>query len=130
MRLRRMAIVAAAALLLSGAYFAAGHLAAPDLAGGPQEQSYRLNIGEKKTDVKLLTARQGDRLTFVVTSSRAGQFYVHGPEVESTLLPGIETSLTFTAQYSGRYYVHFHPLNCADGDQAHVELAVLDVMPN
>ena len=132
MRLRMIAIVTVTALLLSGVYLAAAHFAASDLAVGPQDRSYRLNIGEEKADVKILEARQGDRITFVVTSTRAGQFYVHGPEVESTLLPGVETSLTFTAQYSGRYYVHFHQLNCtdSDSDESHLELAVLDVMPN
>ena len=73
--------------------------------------------------MKTLEARQGDRITFIVTSARAGQFYVHGPEVESTLLPGVETSLTFTAQYSGRYYVHFHQINCIESDESHLELA-------
>jgi heme/copper-type cytochrome/quinol oxidase subunit 2 len=130
MRLRTIAIVTLTALLLMGIYFSAAHFAATDLAVGPQVRSYRLNIGEKKADAKILEARQGDRITFVVTSTRAGQFYVHGPEVESTLLPGIETSLTFTAQYSGRYYVHFHQMNCIDSDESHIELAVLDVMPN
>ena len=130
MRLRTIAIVTVPALLLSGLYFAAARFAAPDVAVGPQDRSYRLNIGEEKADVKILEARQGDRITFVVTSTRAGQFYVHGPEVASTLLPGIETSLTFTAQYSGRYYAHFHQINCIDSDESHLELAVLDVMPN
>jgi hypothetical protein len=129
-RLRTIAIVTVTALLLSGVYLAAAHFAAPDLAVGPQDRSYRLNVAKEKGDVKILEARQGDRITFVVTSTRAGQFYVHGPEVESTLLPGIETSLTFTAQYSGRYYVHFHQLNCIDSDESHLELAILDVMPN
>jgi hypothetical protein len=131
MRLRSIAIVTLMALLLSGGYVAAAHFAAPDVVG-PQDRSYRLNIGEEKPDVKILEVREGDRITFVATSTRAGQLYVHGPEVESTLLPGVETSLTFTAQYSGRYYVHFHQLNCtdSDSDESHLELAVLDVMPN
>jgi hypothetical protein len=132
MRLRTIAIVALTALLLSGVYLAAAHFAPPDVAVGPQDRSYRLNIGKEKADVRILEARQGDRITFVVTSASAGQFYVHGPEVESTLLPGVERSLTFTAQYSGRYYVHFHEIICTsphDLDQSHLELAVLDVTP-
>ena len=129
MRLRTIVIVTVTALLLTGLYLAAAHFGAPALANGPQDRSYRLNIGEEKANVKTLEARQGDRITFIVTSARAGQFYVHGPEVESTLLPGIETSLTFSAQYSGRYYVHFHQINCIDSDESHLELAVLDVMP-
>jgi hypothetical protein len=130
MRLRTIAIVTVAALLLMGVYLVAARFAATDLAVGPQDRSYRLNIGEKKPDVKILEARQGDRITFVVTSTRAGQFYIHGPEAEITLFPEVETSLTFTAQYSGRYYVHFHQMNCADPEDSHLELAVLDVMPN
>ena len=130
MRLRALAIVTVTALLLSGVYLAAAQFAPPDLSLGPQNRAYRLTIGEEKPDIKILEARQGDRITFVVTSTRAGQFYVHGPEAESTLLPGVETSLTFTAQYSGRYYVHFHQMNCIDADESHLELAVLDVMPN
>jgi hypothetical protein len=133
MRLRATAIGTVAAFLLSGLYLAAAHFAAPELALGPQDRSYRLNIGEEKADVRVLEARQGDRITFVVTSTRAGQFYVHGPEVESTLLPGVERSLTFTAQYSGRYYVHFHETICTSphhSDESHLEVAVLDVMPN
>jgi heme/copper-type cytochrome/quinol oxidase subunit 2 len=123
-------MVTGTAFLLGGVYLAAAHFAAPDLTVGPQDRSYRLNIGEEKADVRILEARQGDRITFVVTSTRAGQFYVHGPEAESTLLPGVETSLKFTAQYSGRYYVHFHQMNCIDSDESHLELAVLDVLPN
>ena len=129
-RLRWIAIVTVTALLLAGVYLAAARFAAPELAVGPQDRSYSLNIGEKEAKVKILEARQGDRITFVVTSTRAGQFYVHGPEVERILLPGIETSLTFKAEYSGRYYVHFHQINCIDSDESHLELAVLDVMPN
>jgi hypothetical protein len=133
MRLRTLIIVAVTALLLSGAYLAAAHLAPPDLAVGPQDRSYRLNIGEEEPVVKTLQAREGDRITFIVTSTRGGQFYIHGPEVESTLLPGVETSVTFTAQYAGRYYVHLHQIICIspdDSDVSHTELAVLDVMPN
>ncbi len=130
MRLRTTAAFTVTALLLSGVYLAAAHFAAPDPAVGPQDRSYHLNIGEEKADLKILEARQGDRITFVVTSTRAGQLYVHNPDVDSTLLPGIETSLTFTAQYSGRYYVHFHQENCIDSDESHRELAILEVMPN
>ncbi|HEY1779052.1 MAG TPA: hypothetical protein VGG79_01230 [Roseiarcus sp.] len=132
-RLRTIALVTAAALLLSGIYLGAAHFAAPGLAVGPQDRSYRLNIGEEKPDVKILEAHQGDRITFIVTSTRAGQFYVRGPEVESALLPGVETSLTFAAQYTGRYYVHFHEIICTsphESDVSHLELAVLDIMPN
>ena len=133
MRLRTIAIGTFTALLLSGIYLVAAHFAPPDLAIGPQDRSYRLSIGEERLDARILEARQGDRITFVVTSNRAGQLYVHGPEVESTLLPGVETSLTFTPQYSGRYYVHFHEIICTsprDLDVSHLEVAVLDVMPN
>ena len=65
-------------------------------------------------DVKILDARQGDSITFVVTSTRAGQFYVHGPEVQKTSSPGINTSLTFMRGYSGRYYAHFHQIDHTD----------------
>lgn len=130
MRLRLLAVVTATVLLLSGAYFAAAHFAVPDVAVGPQDRSYRLDIGDRQADVKILEARQGDRITFIATSPRGGALYVHNPEEETTLVPGVETSLTFTAEYSGRYYVHFHPVNCADADESHLELAVLDVMPD
>jgi hypothetical protein len=135
MRLRTIAVVTVAALSLSGLYLGAARFGVPDLAIGPQDRSYRLNIGEEKADINVptLEAHQGDRITFVVISTRAGQFYVHGPEVERTLLPGVETSLTFTAQYSGRYYLHFHQIKCTsphDSDESHLEVAVLDVMPN
>jgi len=130
MRLRALVSVSVTALLLCGAYIAAAHFAAPDLGIGPQDRSYRLNVAAEQADVQILAARQGDRITFAVTSDRAGEIYVHNPEVESTLVPGLETSFTFTAQYSGRYYVHFHQLNCSESDESHLELAVLDVMPN
>ena len=133
MRLRAIAIVTVTALLLSGIYRAAAHLAAPDLAVGPQDRSYRLNIGEEKSDVKILEARQGDRITFVVTSTVRASSTSTVPKWKRTLLPGVETSPTFTPQYSGRYYVHFHEIICTsprDSDVSHLEVAVLDVMPN
>lgn len=131
MRLRTMSIVTVTAVLLSGVYLAAGHLGDPGTAGVPRDRSYRLDVGAEKAAVKVIEVRQGDRITFVATSAEAGSIYIHSPELESTLVPGVETTLAFTADHSGRYYVHFHPLNCVDdSDEAHQELAVLDVMPD
>lgn len=130
MRLRLLAVVTATALVLSGAYFAAANFAAPEPNLAPQDRSYRLDIGEQRADVKILQARQGDRVTFIATAPRGGALYVHNPEEQTTLVPGVETSMTFTATNSGRYYVHFHPVDCTESDESHLELAVLDVMPN
>ena len=88
--------------------------------------TYRLDINEQKgsVDAPILQARQGDRIALTVKSPSPGELFIHGLDKSARLTPGSEATVAFTAERSGRYYIHFHGM-----DHSHTEVAVMEVAP-
>lgn len=126
MRSVRFAMAAVTILVLAAAYLGVKHFVASESETGAQSLTYSLDIKEQDSSVgtPVFQVRQGDRVTLKVTSPHPGELFVHGLEEGASITPGSETKVAFTAERSGRYYIHFHGT-----DHSHTEVAVIEVAP-
>ena len=137
-KLRRF-IAVGVSLMLLGASYAAAKYYSPTSSLGSQNRLYRLTIDERTmrgegaiAEVPVLKAREGDHAELLLTAALPAELYIHGLEVTATVLPNTEASLIFSTERPGRYFVHLHNVICApphQSDEAHVEVAVIEVEP-
>ena len=67
---------------------------------------------------------EGKTVKFMITSNVAGEFHVHGYDLDKELIPGQTVELVLTADKSGRFDLEYHP---AQGE--HTVLGALEVTP-
>ena len=122
----RFAIAATTILVLAAAYIGVKYFMTSESVAAPQSLTYRLDINEqeKTVDAPVLHARQGDRIALTVRSPHPGELFIHGLDKHASLTPGSDATVAFTAERSGRYYIHFH-----GKDHSHTEVAVMEVAP-
>lgn len=99
---RPLILILAAALLLIGLFF----ILRPSTPGaGPQARTIDLVVSGGEMTPPEITAREGDRLTFNLTSDRAVKFHLHGYDVKQEVEPGSPATLTFDATLTGRFEI-------------------------
>jgi hypothetical protein len=93
---------------------------------GPHTRVFHLSVSVVRAaaEAPVFKATQGDSVTFVIRSDRAGEVHVHVYEQKVSLKAGGEVTLTFTATSAGVFPVHLHD---PDGSMSH--LAMLEVDP-
>jgi hypothetical protein len=97
------------------------------VAKSPQpEGTFRIAIDDAKGGdvMPALGAKQGDAVTIVITTDRAGTLEIHGYGQRVEIAPGAEAKLAFVAKHAGRFPIHLHTR-----DGAHVELTAFEVQP-
>lgn len=125
-RSRPILWVGVTAVLLGGLYFALKSSLGEHEQRGVHTRVYRLSIpgSPPPEEAPVFKVLQGDIVTLVIRSARAGELHVHGYEKKVVLQPGAEVSLTFTATQPGVFPVHLH-----DPDGSMRRLAMLEVQP-
>jgi hypothetical protein len=139
MHTRRAVIIGSAAAIVTGLYFGVWALASPEAAPTARELTFRLQLDREPP---IFQATEGDQIRLAITSARAGELYVHGPNMNTlpsaTVFPETETVLAFLPAHAGRYFVHLHEVGCkpnhgqeesGDNPLIHTELAAIDVTP-
>ena len=112
------------ALVLAGLYWGSKASLSARHAGGARSRTYQLSI-PPTAQSPVFEAAQGDAVTFVIRSDRAGELYVHAFEEKAIALkPGGEVRLTFVAKDAGGFPLHLHD---PDGSMHHI--AMLEVQP-
>ena len=103
-----------------------GRAAPPASPAVPSSDSLRIAIDKAKPGevLPVLLARQGDALTILITTNRAGMLEIHGYGQSIGIAPGAEAKLAFRARHAGRFPIHLHAR-----DGAHLELTALEVRP-
>jgi hypothetical protein len=124
----RAVIVTAVTIVVLAAMYGAFRAAAIGGAMPPQSRTYHLRLEDQRlvSGSGLIEAIQGDSITLVITSNRAGTLHVHEYEQHLVieLSPGGETASTFTADRAGRFGVHL-----ISPEGAHAEVAAVEVQP-
>lgn len=125
---RAVTVTAVTIFLLGALYVAVRGVASRGVAPPPQSRTHRLRLEDYRlvSGPGLIEAIQGDSITLVITSNRAGTLHVHEYEQHLVidLIPGRETASSFTADRAGRFGVHL-----IGSDGAYAEVAVVEVQP-
>jgi hypothetical protein len=126
--------VAFTSLLLGVLYFGLHTFLGGRKVSGAHSHTYRLSISVPRPgqEFPVFKAAQGDTVTILISSDRAGQVHVHGYGETIDLTPGGEVTLMFSAQKPGFYPLHLHERLHFDepaGPILHRHLAALEVQP-
>ena len=91
--------------------------------GGPREHSFNIQLRDGKPAGGTTTFRvkQGDTVTFNITSNSAGEVHLHGYDLEAEMEPGKPVVISFTANATGRFLMEF--------EKTKVEIGFLEVQP-
>lgn len=91
--------------------------------GGPREHTFNIKIADGKPVAGSTTFRvkQGDTVTFKISSNTTGEVHLHGYDLEAEMDPGKPVALSFTANATGRF-----PIEVED---TKVEIGFLEVQP-
>lgn len=126
----KSAVIVCTGIALVGLYAGTKYFFSSDNFAGVESRVFVLDIAEsclnRVDPPPVFEATEGDSIVLKVTSLYSGELYLHGLESESSIKPGAETTVSFTAVHAGRYFLHLHG---DDEDQMHAELAVLEVAP-
>ena len=109
-------MVLVALAMAGGAYFLQQE------SSGPTTKEYYLVVSNKKlAGPTTLTAGQGDTVVLQVTADEAEEFHLHGYDRVLDLQPGVQSTLTLTANMSGRFVFEL--------EHSKTELGALEVYP-
>jgi hypothetical protein len=126
----KLAIAASTVIMLVGLYIGMKNSYAIGTFSAEQSRVFHIDVSEAclhgTEPAPVFEANQGDHVVLAVTSLYPGGLYLHGLETEVDIAPGMETTITFTAEHAGRFFLHLHG---NDEDHTHTELAVLEVAP-
>jgi hypothetical protein len=129
-RFAKLAITACTAIMLVGLYVGTKYSYAIGTPSDEQSRVFHIDVSEAclhgTEPAPVFEAHQGDHVVLAVTSLYSGGLYLHGLETEVDIAPGMETTITFTAEHAGRFFLHLHG---NDESHTHAELAVLEVAP-
>lgn len=91
--------------------------------GGSREHSFNIQIQDGKPVLGTTPFRikQGDTVTFNISSDTAGEVHLHGYDLEAEMAPGETATLSFTANATGRFLIEI--------EDTEVEIGFLEVQP-
>jgi hypothetical protein len=89
-------------------------------------EGFRLVIADARPGVEtpVFQAKQGEPISFAITSNRPGTLEVHGYNRRIAIQPGVEATFAFKAELAGRFPIDLH-----GRDGKHVEVTALEIMP-
>lgn len=133
-RFRGLLWMLLAILLLGGLYFGMRATLREPADQEADGRTFKLSVAAPNPgeEYPVFTATQGDTVTFVIGSDRAGEIDVHGYDKQVVVKPGGEVELTFVATSAGAFPLHLHePFDppAADGSMNHRYMAMLEVQP-
>ena len=105
---------------------------APSAHGQGAEVAFDLKIEQGKVtqNLRLLRVKQGDAVKLRWTSDRPIILHLHGYEIETKVVPGAVSEMTFDARATGRFPIEEHK-PAAKGGHSHGEapLVRIEVRP-
>ncbi len=89
----------------------------------PTTKEFSLRVAQKALaeGPRTLTVRQGDTVVIRITSDEEEELHMHGYDRSVDLTPGIEATLTFVADASGRFVYEL--------EKSKTVLGALEVLP-
>ena len=116
------AVIVIALLLVGGIILFSGNENAtePDRVSQVSEiQEFKIDLDNRILDseMKIFSVNEGDRIQFIITSDKAGEFHLHGYDLTVNLDENVAESLKFLADMQGRFELEFH--DSSDDEHSH-----------
>lgn len=104
MNTKTIGVFAALAILLGGAWLYLS-LRSTEAPSAPEVKEFALKVENNKlvSGPETLNVRQGDTVVIKITADADEELHLHGYDRSVDLTPGVEESLTFVADVSGRF---------------------------
>src|SRR5579872_2708074 len=111
-RIAKLVIAASTVAILIGLYVGMKYSYATGTFADAQSRVFHIDVSDAcihgTEPAPVFEARQGDHVVLAVTSLYPGGLYLHGLETEVDIAPGMETTIKFTAEHAGRFFLHLH----------------------
>lgn len=82
--------------------------------GGPQSVEVAVQVGNEKMNPETVQVKQGDTVTLKINAAEAGEFHLHGYDLEQDLEEAEVADMVFVAEATGRFRITFHHEEEAD----------------
>ena len=80
----------------------------PSQTGAPHERTIDLAVEDGAMTPEEIKVREGDRVRLRVTSDERIEIHLHGYDVEREVTPGEPATLSFEADFTGRFEIEDH----------------------
>lgn len=103
--------------------------------GGSGELEIRVKVNQGQLNPETVRVKQGDKVTLRIESDQAGDFHLHGYDIQREVLLGQVADLSFVADATGRFKITFHAeegVTREKGEHKHKEersIGFLEVRP-
>lgn len=90
--------------------------------GGPEELDISVKVEQEQLRPETLRVKQGDKVTLRIDTDDAGEFHLHGYDIERDVSPRRVVDLYFVADATGRFKITFHAEEATtEGEGEHKE---------
>ena len=93
--------------------------------GAPQTFDVPLKDGKSSLEGQTIRVAQGDQVTLRFTSDRPIALHLHGYDLQASVAPGGQATMSFTANIAGRFPLSEH----THGPGHHRAVLYLEVLP-
>ena len=105
----------------------------------PEELEIPIKLENGSLTPATIQVKQGDMVTLKIDTEEAGEFHLHGYDIEMDVPAGVPTDFFVLADITGRFKITFHAAaedEHEDGDDEHddydeeeIEIGILEVNP-
>ena len=85
--------------------------------GGPEELDIPVRVEQEQLSPETVRVKQGDMVTLKIEADEAGEFHLHGYDIERDVSPEQVVDLYFEADATGRFKITFHAEEVATGGE-------------
>ena len=84
--------------------------------GEPEELNIPVKVEQDRLDPDTVRVKKGDMVTLVIQADSAGEFHLHGYDIERDVSPEQDVDLSFVADVEGRFKITFHAQATTSGE--------------
>ena len=92
-------------------------LAAACGGGEAEELEITVSVEGEAMSPETIKVKQGDMVTLEIQVEEAGEFHLHGYDIEKDIEPGQVTDFFFVADATGRFKITFHHSEEGEGEE-------------
>ena len=85
--------------------------------GEPEELEIPVRVEGESMSPETIKVKQGDMVTLKIQVEEAGEFHLHGYDIEKDIEPGEVTDFFILADATGRFKITFH--HSEEGEEEH-----------